>query len=53
MAGVEGATRIAVGQGFACALASGKVKCWGAGGRGQLGGGAVVSEAGATEVLAP
>lgn len=53
VAGVEGATRIAVGQGFACALASGKVKCWGAGGRGQLGGGAVVSEAGATEVLAP
>lgn len=57
--GLEGASRIAVGAGFACALVSGKVECWGAGARGQLGGGALVPSSGgagsmrASAVLAP
>lgn len=42
VAEVPGATKIALGAGFGCALAAGQVKCWGAGDLGQLGGGVLV-----------
>lgn len=36
---ISGATQIALGDGFSCALVGGGVKCWGAGLLGQLGNG--------------
>ncbi len=37
--GVEGARRVSVGVGYACALGDGTVRCWGDDDRGQLGAG--------------
>lgn len=43
--GVSGATAVAVGPSFSCAVLAGRtVRCWGAGGDGQLGHGVTIAE---------
>ena len=50
VAGITGATKVIVGTDAACALAGGKVLCWGSGSYGQLGNGATDRSATPVEV---